>query len=88
VGRPEELPDEPVRDGVQARTDPCCARKNPDVEIQIGTRRIPVHARPVLPGDDGRDRYWKIVNDNNRNRYRAYQKATSRPIPIIALTPR
>jgi deazaflavin-dependent oxidoreductase (nitroreductase family) len=61
---------------------------NPDVEIQIGTRRIPVHARAVLPGDDDRDRYWKIVNDHNRNRYRGYQKGTSRPIPIIALTPR
>ena len=59
-----------------------------NVEIQIGTRRIPVHARPVLPGDDDRDRFWKIVNDHNRNRYRAYQKATSRPIPIVALTPR
>jgi deazaflavin-dependent oxidoreductase (nitroreductase family) len=63
-------------------------RKNPDVEIQVGTRRIAVHARPVLPGDDDRDRFWKIVNDHNRNRYRAYQKATRRPIPIIALIPR
>jgi deazaflavin-dependent oxidoreductase (nitroreductase family) len=63
-------------------------RKNPDVEIQIGTRRIPVHARTVLPGDDDRDRFWKVVNDHNRNRYRAYQKATTRPIPIVALTPR
>jgi deazaflavin-dependent oxidoreductase (nitroreductase family) len=63
-------------------------RKNPDVEIQVGTRRIPVHARPVLPGDENRDRYWKIVNENNRNRYRGYQMATSRPIPIVALTPR
>jgi deazaflavin-dependent oxidoreductase (nitroreductase family) len=63
-------------------------RKNPDVEIQVGTRRIPVHARAVLPGDEDRDRFWKVVNDHNRNRYRAYQKVTSRPIPIIALTPR
>jgi deazaflavin-dependent oxidoreductase (nitroreductase family) len=63
-------------------------RKNPDAEIQIGTRRIPVSARPVLPGDPDRDRYWTIVNDHNRNRYRAYQRVTSRPIPIVALTPR
>ena len=63
-------------------------RKNPDVEIQVGTRRIPVHARAVLPGDDDRERFWKIVNDHNRNRYRGYQKATRRPIPIVALTPR
>jgi deazaflavin-dependent oxidoreductase (nitroreductase family) len=63
-------------------------RKNPDVEIQVGTTKIAVHARPVLPGDPDRDRFWKIVNDHNSNRYRAYQKATSRPIPIVALTPR
>lgn len=62
--------------------------KNPDVEIQIGTKRIAVHATPVLPGDRDRERFWKIVNDHNRDRYRAYQKATSRPIPIVALTPR
>lgn len=63
-------------------------RRSPDAEIQIGTRRIQVHARPVLPGDPDRDRMWKIVNDHNSNRYRGYQKATSRPIPIVALTPR
>jgi deazaflavin-dependent oxidoreductase (nitroreductase family) len=63
-------------------------RKSPDTEIQVGTRKVAVHARPVLPGDPDRDRYWKIVNDNNSNRYRGYQKSTSRPIPIIALTPR
>jgi deazaflavin-dependent oxidoreductase (nitroreductase family) len=63
-------------------------RKNPDVEIQVGTRTMLVHARAVLPGDPDRDRLWRIVNDNNRNRYRAYQKGTSRPIPIIVLTPR
>lgn len=63
-------------------------RKNPDAEIQVGTRRIPVHARAVLPGDPDRERFWQIVNDHNSNRYRAYQKATSRPIPIVALSPR
>jgi deazaflavin-dependent oxidoreductase (nitroreductase family) len=63
-------------------------RKNPDVEIQVGTKRLPAHARAVLPGDPDRDTYWKIVNDHNNNRYRGYQKATSRPIPVIELTPR
>jgi deazaflavin-dependent oxidoreductase (nitroreductase family) len=63
-------------------------RKSPDVEIQVGTKRIPVRARPVLPGDPDRDRMWDIVNKHNANRYRAYQKQTSRPIPIVALTPR
>jgi hypothetical protein len=30
---------------------------------------------------------WQIVNDNNRDRYNAYQKQTARPIPVIAVTP-
>lgn len=63
-------------------------RKNPDVEIQVGTRRIPVRARVVLPGDPDRERLWKIVNEHNGNRYRAYQKKTTRPIPVVALSPR
>jgi deazaflavin-dependent oxidoreductase (nitroreductase family) len=31
-------------------------RKSPDTEIQVGTRKLAVHARPVLPGDPDRDR--------------------------------
>jgi hypothetical protein len=31
---------------------------------------------------------WRVVNKNNANRYESYQKRTSRPIPIFALTPR
>ena len=61
--------------------------KNPDVEIQVGTRRIPVHARPVLADNPDRDRMWQIVNKHNSNRYRGYQKITNRSIPIVALTP-
>jgi deazaflavin-dependent oxidoreductase (nitroreductase family) len=59
----------------------------PSVEIQVGRTRHPVTARPIRPGDAGYDRMWDIVNAANQNRYRAYQKATSRPIPIVALTP-
>ena len=32
-------------------------------------------------------RLWEIVNKNNANRYDGYQTRTSRPIPIVALTP-
>src|SRR5881398_3012668 len=31
-------------------------RANPEAEIQVGTRRMPVRARFVLPGDADRDR--------------------------------
>ncbi|GAA5154506.1 hypothetical protein GCM10023321_26430 [Pseudonocardia eucalypti] len=47
----------------------------------------PVTARAVRPGDADYDRLWDTVNAKNHNRYRAYQKATSRPIPIVALSP-
>jgi hypothetical protein len=42
----------------------------------------------VLPDDPDYTRLWQIVNKNNSNRYEAYQKKTSRPIPVVVLTPR
>ena len=63
-------------------------RKNPNVEINVGPRRFGVTARPVLPADPEYSRLWEIVNKNNGNRYAAYQKKTSRPIPVVVLTPR
>jgi deazaflavin-dependent oxidoreductase (nitroreductase family) len=63
-------------------------RADPDAEVQIGTRRIAVRARLVLPGDPDRDRLWALVNRHNFNRYANYQALTSRPIPIVVLSPR
>ncbi|MDT4912086.1 MAG: hypothetical protein QOC66_1214 [Pseudonocardiales bacterium] len=63
-------------------------RADPDVEIQVGTKRIPVTARAVLPGDPDRDRLWRLADQNNDRRYSNYQKATNRPIPVVVLTPR
>jgi hypothetical protein len=37
-------------------------------------------------GDPDYARLWKHVNDKNSNRYNAYQKQTTRPIPLVALT--
>jgi len=63
-------------------------RAHPEVEIQVGRERRPGSARIVEGGDPDYDRLWRIVNDNNRDRYAGYQKKTSRPIPVIAVTPR
>ena len=63
-------------------------RKNPNVEINVGPRRFAVTARPVLPDDPDYSRLWQIVNKNNSNRYTEYQKKTSRPIPVVVLSPR
>lgn len=63
-------------------------RAHPDVEINVGRKRFGVTAHPVTPGEPDYDRLWQIVNKNNGNRYEAYQKKTSRPIPVVILTPR
>ena len=63
-------------------------KANPNVEINAGIKRFGVTAKPVLPDDPDYARLWQIVNKNNSNRYEAYQKKTSRPIPVVVLTPR
>lgn len=63
-------------------------RAEPAVEVQIGRERQPGTARIVEPSDPDYQRLWKIVNENNRDRYTAYQKQTERPIPVIVLTPK
>ena len=57
------------------------------VEINVGPKRMPATARIVGPEDPDYLRLWKVVNDNNSHRYEAYQKRTTRPIPIVALVP-
>ena len=63
-------------------------KANPNVEINVGPKRFGVTAKPVLPDDPDYARLWQIVNKNNGNRYEAYQKKTSRPIPVVVLKPR
>jgi deazaflavin-dependent oxidoreductase (nitroreductase family) len=62
-------------------------RKNPNVEINVGPKRFAVTARIVTPEDADYARLWEIVNKNNANRYAGYQKKTSRPIPVVVLSP-
>ncbi|MGY4711424.1 nitroreductase family deazaflavin-dependent oxidoreductase [Mycolicibacterium sp. CBM1] len=63
-------------------------RANPDIEINLGPRRVPVTARIVAPDDPDYARLWSICDSNNSGRYAAYQAATTRPIPVIRLTRR
>ena len=62
-------------------------RAEPRVEIQIGRERQPATARVLDSTDPDYPRLWQIVNENNNDRYAAYQAKTARPIPVIALTP-
>jgi deazaflavin-dependent oxidoreductase (nitroreductase family) len=60
---------------------------NPDVEVQIGRDREKGTARVVEHTDPDFDRLWKLANDNNGDRYSAYQAKTDRQIPIVVITP-
>ncbi|MEA2349293.1 MAG: hypothetical protein QOG86_234, partial [Thermoleophilaceae bacterium] len=62
-------------------------KADPDVEIQVGRERRKGTARALEPADPDYDRLWKIVNENNKDRYTAYQTQTTRPIPVVVLTP-
>ena len=62
-------------------------RNRPEVEIQIGRRRMSGTARVIESADEEYDRLWWLVNENNHDRYTAYQQQTSRPIPVVAVTP-
>lgn len=62
-------------------------RANPDVEIQIGRERRKGRASVIGRSDPDFERLWRIVNENNRDRYTAYQGRTEREIAIVAITP-
>lgn len=62
-------------------------RAQPNVEVNLGPRRVPVTAHVILPEDPDYARLWKICDDDNGGRYSAYQKLTTRPIPVVRLTP-
>jgi deazaflavin-dependent oxidoreductase (nitroreductase family) len=63
-------------------------RANPDVEVQVRRERANGAASIVEPSDPAYERLWKLVNENNRDRYTAYQTQTKRPIPVVVVTPR
>jgi deazaflavin-dependent oxidoreductase (nitroreductase family) len=62
-------------------------RANPDVEIQIGRERQKATSRILGPPDPDYERLWKIADEGNRDRYAAYQEQTTRPIPVVVITP-
>ena len=62
-------------------------RAHPDVEVQVGRDRSKATAKVLGPEDPDYARVWKLANDGNSNRYDAYQEKTSRPIPVVVVTP-
>ncbi len=62
-------------------------RATPDAEVQVGRERRKGTARVIERSDPDYDRLWKVVNENNRDRYDAYQQQTARAIPVVVVTP-
>ena len=62
-------------------------RAEPRVGMQVRRDRLTGTARVIEPSDPDYERLWRIVNDNNRERYTAYQQKTARPIPVIEINP-
>jgi len=60
-------------------------RANPDTTVQVGSRRLDVHARVADPAE--RERLWPMVLAVYSG-YEGYQKRTKREIPLVILEPR
>ncbi|HEX4837724.1 MAG TPA: nitroreductase family deazaflavin-dependent oxidoreductase [Solirubrobacteraceae bacterium] len=58
---------------------------NPDTTIQIGSKRMDVHARVAKPEEY--DRLWKLAVAVYGG-YEDYRRRTERQIPLVVLTPR
>jgi deazaflavin-dependent oxidoreductase (nitroreductase family) len=60
-------------------------RAHPDTEVQIGSRRVKVHAREAATAE--RQRLWPLAATYNSH-WRRYQARTRREIPVLILEPR
>jgi F420H(2)-dependent quinone reductase len=59
----------------------------PEVQVQIGRRRMRATATVVERGAPEHADLWALVNTINRANYERYQRRTERPIPVVRLSP-
>lgn len=62
-------------------------RATPEVELQVGRTKMSAKASVLERGDQDYERLWRLVNQNNHDRYDGYQAMTERPIPLVVVTP-
>jgi F420H(2)-dependent quinone reductase len=60
---------------------------HPDVEVQVSRRRLRGHVAVIDAADADYPRLWALMNSTNHGRYDHYQSQTSRPIPLVVITP-
>jgi deazaflavin-dependent oxidoreductase (nitroreductase family) len=58
---------------------------NPEVELRVGGRTIPMHARTATPAE--RADLWPRITRAYRG-YAGYQRRTAREIPLVVCEPR
>ena len=63
-------------------------RATPDVDVQIGRRRVPATARVLETDEPEHARLWALANRVNHGRFDGYQRRTARKIGLVTLTPR
>jgi len=63
-------------------------RADPEVTVQVGRRTAAGTARVIEADDPEHPRLWALLNGINHDRYDGYQRRTSRPIALVAVTPR
>ena len=59
----------------------------PTVDVQVARQKLRATARVLRPGDANYARLFEICDSSNKRRYSAYQRGTSRPIPVVVLSP-
>lgn len=61
---------------------------DPEVEVQVGVKKWPATATALRPDHPDYERLFAICNQANRGTFAQYRKRTTRPLPVIVLTPR
>lgn len=61
---------------------------DPQVEYQIGVRRGAATATVKRTDDPDYERLFELCNQANRGTYATYRERTTRPLPIVVLSPR
>jgi deazaflavin-dependent oxidoreductase (nitroreductase family) len=61
---------------------------DPEVEIQVGVRKRRAIATTLRPDDPDYERLFAICNKANRGTFAQYRTKTTRPLPVVVLTPR
>lgn len=59
----------------------------PIVEIQVGTRKRPASATALRTDHPDYERLFAICNKANRGAFAQYRTKTTRPLPVVVLTP-